>query len=196
MKVRGVEMLGVVVALALISQLVGFWFGRSQVISAIDAPATVIHTSTAVPDSVGEVSDLAEGTLRLYAGPTLSSPTLYTVDGNKVWIGANTSRPPIYILEGNRLLRSYSKEIQYTFKSRRIYRGGDTTSSAIYVIQDNRVYPGENTMDEPLLSFMGQRVYWGAGPTSDVALIAPINLEDNELLKFVLSVLLLERFEL
>ncbi len=196
MKVRGVEMLGVIVALALISQMVGFWFGRFQAISAIDAPATFVRISTAVPDSVEKIGDLTEGTLRLHAGPTLSSPILYTIDGNKVWIGVNTSRLPIYILEGNRLLRSYSKEIQYTFKSQRVYRGGDTTSSAIYIIQDNRVYAGENTPGEPLLSFVGQRVYWGAGPTSDVALIAPINLEDNELLKFVLSVLLLERFEL
>lgn len=136
-----------------------------------------------------------QGQVRLYAGATLSAPIAYTIDGDKVWVGADTTRPSVYTIRNERVLRSFDKQIAYTFSGDRIYRGSDTSSGAVYTIVGHRVFQGGTATGDALLTFLDSHTHWGASSTGEIVLTSTVVIQGNPTLEFLIPILLLERFQ-
>lgn len=194
MRLGKVAAIGFVAAIAVISGLLGFWYGSSQETSAMGVvPAIRAPVDRELVQGIPVAQTRAKA-VRLHAGPTLESPVAYTIAGDKIWVGPDTTKPSVYTLEGGRLLHSRSSEIQYTISGNRIYRGRNANSNAVYTVVGHRVWQGASTTGEPLLTYVGNHVHWGSNAAGRMILTANTTIEGSANLEFLLPILLLERF--
>jgi hypothetical protein len=177
MKSREILLVVLVVAIALVSGLIGLWLGRSQAQQAMMAPSG--------PAVSGQ--EVASAKVRLFGDPQKQN-LLYEIDMGRVYQGTVQQGQAILFFDGQRVYRGANTtgEILFTVEGDRIFAGPNTTAPLAYTVNNNRVFEG-NSKGPIIYTIEGDRVYRGPNPTGEIVFDSNVNLDGN--VRFLLPIL-------
>lgn len=182
MRSREILLVVLVVAIALISGLVGLILGRSS----------VQPQQAAAPVTVGGGVQVASGTTRLFSDPQKSN-LAFEIEAGRVYQGAVQQGQTILFFDGTTIFRGASSagEKLFTISGDRVFVGGNTNGPIAYTVARGRVFEG--TDKGPIIyTIEGERMFAGANTTGNIVFQANQQLSGN--IQFLLPVLADRRF--